>query len=70
VLHLSLLRLNTRKIIRGRSTDPEEGKTTGFSIVTEPARSSERMSIQLPMPIIQEEMSASAVIPFILPACI
>ncbi|KAG2109182.1 hypothetical protein BD769DRAFT_1674993 [Suillus cothurnatus] len=33
-----LATLNTRKIIRGRSTDPEEGKTTGFSIVTEPAQ--------------------------------
>ncbi|KAG1818656.1 uncharacterized protein BJ212DRAFT_1346674 [Suillus subaureus] len=49
-----LATLNTRKIIRGRGTDPEGGKTPSFSIVTD----SIQMPIQLPVPTIREELLA------------
>lgn len=44
-----LATLNTRKIIRGRGIDREEGKTTSFSMVTDSTRPSVRMPIQLPV---------------------
>jgi hypothetical protein len=53
-----LATLNTRKIIRGRGTDPEGGKTASFSLVSESVRPSERMPIQVPMPTVREEILA------------
>ncbi|KAG1735193.1 hypothetical protein EDB19DRAFT_1112853 [Suillus lakei] len=50
-----LATLNTRKIIRGRGTDREGGKSTSFSMVTESMRPSVRIPMQLPMPTIREE---------------
>ncbi|KAG0692215.1 hypothetical protein DFH29DRAFT_971348, partial [Suillus ampliporus] len=50
-----LATLNTRKIIRGRGTDREEGKSTTFNIVTESMRYSVRIPMQEPMPTIREE---------------
>ncbi|KAG1732397.1 uncharacterized protein EDB91DRAFT_1349061 [Suillus paluster] len=50
-----LATLNTRKIIRGRGTDREGGKSATFSIVTESMRQSVRIPMQEPMPTIREE---------------
>lgn len=52
-----LATLNTRKIIRGRGTDRESGKTSSFSMVNESTRPSARMPIQLP---VREEILADS----------
>ncbi|OJA15833.1 hypothetical protein AZE42_04028 [Rhizopogon vesiculosus] len=49
-----LATLNTRKIIRGRGTDREGGKTSSFQMVTESMRRSVQIPIQAPMPTIRD----------------
>ncbi|OAX41671.1 hypothetical protein K503DRAFT_767468 [Rhizopogon vinicolor AM-OR11-026] len=50
-----LATLNTRKIIRGRGTDREGGKTSSFQMVTESMRRSVQIPIQAPMPTIRDD---------------
>lgn len=53
-LLISVLRLNTRKIIRGRGGADREGKTTTFQMVTE-SRHSAQVPIQAPTSTILED---------------
>jgi len=50
-LLISVLRLNTRKTIRGRGTDREEGKPTTIQIITESTRPSAQAQVPMtPIP--------------------
>ncbi|KIJ64657.1 hypothetical protein HYDPIDRAFT_112055 [Hydnomerulius pinastri MD-312] len=51
-----LATLNTRKIIRGRGTDREHGKTTSFQMVTDSMQRTINIPMQMPMPTIQEDL--------------
>ncbi|KAG2033437.1 hypothetical protein BDR03DRAFT_902540 [Suillus americanus] len=53
-----LATLNTRKIIRGRGTDPEGGKAASFSMVNDSMQPSVRMPVRLPVQTTREEAFA------------